>query len=153
MPLPDPRPGPTDDPFDRTPLVLALLDQVPEFRSTYRTLVVAYDDDPGEPVVLNELAGFVTDHLRAAETEISTIRRITSVIESGLISLGEDDLGRELVGWAFLDSMAPEVRARLAPWLGPRSVSLLDSLDRASAEGEGGSPGDDRPVGLDIPLP
>jgi hypothetical protein len=136
MPVPDPRPGPTDDPFDRTPLVLALLDQVPEFRSTYRTLVVAYDDDPGEPVVLTELADFVTDHLMAAETEISTIRRITSVIESGLISLGDDDLGRQLVGWAFLDSMAPEVRARLTPWLGPRCVSLLDSLELAPAAGE-----------------
>jgi hypothetical protein len=98
--------------------------------------VVAYDDDPGEPVVLTELADFVTGHLMAAETEISTIRRITSVIESGLISLGDDDLGRELVGWAFLDSMAPEVRARLAPWLGPRSVSLLDSLELAPGEGE-----------------
>ncbi|HEY5098367.1 MAG TPA: hypothetical protein VII46_09975 [Acidimicrobiales bacterium] len=136
MPLPDPCPGPTDDPFDRTPLVLALLDQVPEFRPTYRTLVVAYDDDPGEPVVLTELADFVTGHLMAEETEISTIRRIASVIESGLISLGDDDLGRELVGWAFLDSMAPEVRARLAPWLGPRSVSLLESLALAPGEGE-----------------
>jgi hypothetical protein len=141
MPLPDPRTGPTSDPFDRTPLVLALLDQVPEFRSTYRTLVVAYDDDPGEPVVLTELADFVTDHLMAAESEISTIRRISSVIESGLISLGDDDLGRQLVGWAFLDSIAPEVRPRLAPWLGPQSVSLLDSLDMAPAEGGGSSPG------------
>ena len=140
MPIPDPRPGPTDDPFDRTPLVLALLDQVPEFRSTYRTLVVDYDDDPGEPVVLTELADFVTDHLLAAESEISTIRRITSVIESGLISLGDDELGRELVGWAFLDSIAPEVRSRLAPWLGPRSATLLDSLDLAPAEAES-SPG------------
>src|ERR1700674_1439086 len=42
MPLPDPGPGPAGDPFDRTPLVLALLDQVPEFRSTYRTLVAAH---------------------------------------------------------------------------------------------------------------
>jgi hypothetical protein len=136
-----PLPHPTDDPFDRTPLVLALLDQVPEFRSTYRTLVVAHDDDPGEPVVLTELADFVTDHLMAAETEISTIRRITSVIESGLISLGDDDLGRELVGWAFLDAIAPEIRPRLAPWLGPQSVSLLDSLEMAPTEGESGSPG------------
>ena len=136
-----PLPVPTDDPFDRTPLVLALLDQVPEFRSTYRTLVVAYDDDPGEPVVLNELADFVTDHLMAAETEISTIRRITSVIESGLISLGEDDLGRELVGWAFLDSIAPEVRARLAPWLGPEAASLLDSLEMAPADSDSGARG------------
>jgi hypothetical protein len=141
MPLPDPRPGPTDDPFDRTPLVLALLDQVPEFRSTYRTLVVAYDDDPGEPVVLTELADFVTDHLMAAETEISTIRRIISVIESGLLSLGDDDLGRELVGWAFLDSIAPEVRSRLAPWLGPQAVSLLDALDSAPAESDSCTPG------------
>ena len=141
-----PLPVPTDDPFDRTPLDLALLDQVPEFRSTYRTLVVAYDDDPGEPVVLTELADFVTDHLMAAEAEISTIRRITSVIESGLISLGDDDLGRELVRWAFLDALAPEVRARLAPWLGPHSASLLDSAEMAPVDGDLGAPGSDRPV-------
>jgi hypothetical protein len=136
MPLPDPGPGPAGDPFDRTPLVLALLDQVPEFRSTYRTLVAAHDDDPGEPAVLTELADFVTDHLTVAEREISTIRRIASVIESGIISLGDDDLGRELVGWAFFDSIPPEARRRLARWLGPQSVSVLDSLDTVPAEGE-----------------
>jgi len=141
MPLPDPGPGPADDPFERTPLVLALLDQVPEFRSAYRTLVAAYDDDPGEPVVLTELAEFVTDHLMVAEREISTIRRITSVIEAGIISLGDDDLGREMVGWAFFDSIPPEVRRRLARWLGPQSVSVLDSLDTFPAEGESRTPG------------
>lgn len=141
MPFPDPRLWPTDDPFDRTPLVVALLDQVPEFRSAYRTLVVIHDDDPGEPAVLTQLADFVTDHLMAAEREISTIRRIASVIESGVIALGDDELGRELVGWAFFDSIPPDARRRLAPWLGPRSVSLLDSLDVVPPEGESRTPG------------
>ncbi len=98
--------------------------------------MAAHDDDPGEPAVLTELADFVTDHLTVAEREISTIRRIASVIESGIISLGDDDLGRELVGWAFFDSIPPEARRRLARWLGPQSVSVLDSLDTVPAEGE-----------------
>ena len=140
MPLPDPGPGPAADPFDRTPLVLALLPGagVPVHLPA---LVAAYDDDPGEPAVLTELADFVTDHLMAAEREIPTIGRIASVIESGIISLGDDDLGRELVGWAFFDSIPPEARRRLARWLGPQSVSVLDSLDTVPAEGESRTPG------------
>jgi hypothetical protein len=128
-------PPPGSDPFDRTPLVLALLEEVPELRPTYWELVEACDDDPGEPVVLCELADFVAEHLGTAERESSTIRRIGAVVESGLESLEHDRVGRELIGWAFFDSLPPEVRRRFAPWLGPHALAVLDSLDMAPADG------------------
>jgi len=124
-----------DDPFDRTPLVLALLEEVPEFGPIYWDLVRAGDDDPGEPVVLLELADFVAEHLGTAEREISTILRISAVVEACLASLEGDEVGRELIGCAFFDSLSPENRRRFAPWLGPHARALLDSLDMASGVG------------------
>ncbi len=35
----------------------------------------------------------------------------------------------ELVAWAFLDSLTPDDRLRLAGWLGPRTRSLLREVE------------------------
>jgi hypothetical protein len=44
-----------------------------------------------------------------------------------------------VVGYAFLDSISPDDRRRIRPWLGPRTRLLLDELD--SGSGGGGLPG------------
>jgi hypothetical protein len=111
------------------PLVDALMEDLPEFMPTYRGLFQACDDDPGEPVVLMELADFVTARLAVLVNEGPLVERALAVVETLIDSLGDDEIGCEMVGLAFFDSFSFEERQLLAPWLGPRSRSLLDALD------------------------
>jgi hypothetical protein len=115
------------------PLVDALLRDLPEFAPTYRELVEAGDDDPGDPVVLIELADFVEARLAVLATGRSILERAFGVIESLIDSLADDEIGCELVGMAFFDSFSPESRRLLAPWLGPRSLGVLEALEVSDA--------------------
>jgi len=111
------------------PLAEALLEHLPEFVPTYRRLVEACDDDPGDPVLLMELADFVAVRLAVQAADRSMLERALGVIEGIIDSLGDDEIGRELVGAAFFDSLSPESRRLLTPWLGPQSVEVLETLE------------------------
>lgn len=106
--------------------VTMLLDQVPEFGPAYLALVETFDDDPEGPTVFAELADFVSARLIAVETERPVLERTLAAIEE-IVSNGGDVC--ELVGYAFLDSLSPEDRRLIVPWLGSNTRSLLDALD------------------------
>jgi hypothetical protein len=112
--------------YDEHPAVTVLLSGVPEFGPSYLALVEIFDDDPGGPAVFTELADFVSDRLVAIEAERPVLERALAAVESVATAGGDAD---ELVGYAFLDSMSPEDRRLIAPWLGPATRSLLDELD------------------------
>ena len=112
--------------YNEHPAVTTLLSGVPEFGPAYLALVEAFDDDPGGPAVFTELADFVADRLVAIEAERPVLERALAAVESVAAAGGEAD---ELVGYAFLDSLSPEDRRLIAPWLGPATRLLLEALD------------------------
>jgi hypothetical protein len=112
--------------YDEHPAVTVLLSRVPEFGPAYLALVEAFDDDPGGPAVFTELADFVSERLVAIEAERPVLERALAAVESVATAGGEAD---DLVGYAFLDSLSPEDRRLIAPWLGPATRSLMDELD------------------------
>ena len=112
--------------YDEHPAVTVVLSGVPEFGPAYLALVESFDDDPGGPAVFTELADFVSERLVAIEAERPVLERALAAVESVATAGGEAD---ELIGYAFLDSLSPEDRRLIAPWLGPASRSLLDELD------------------------
>jgi hypothetical protein len=132
------RPGPIPFPFDADGglgfLFADLVRELPEFMPRYLELIEAGDDDPGAPVVLMELAEFVTSRLRVVEIEGSMLTRALGMVEALLDAHDHDDVGAELVRDAFLDTFTVEDRRLLTPRLGPRSLHLLESLERASAD-------------------
>jgi hypothetical protein len=76
-----------------------------------------------------ELADFVAGRMAVLETHRHLLERALGVVEDHLESgagPGETD---ELVTLAFFDSFSPEDRRHLVPWLGPRSLAALESLD------------------------
>jgi hypothetical protein len=107
------------------PDVVVLLEVVPEFIPTYRSLLEAFDDDPEGPVVFTELADFVSDRLGHLDSP-TVLDRVLAVVESVVL---DDVDGSELVAYAFLDSLSPDDRRRIVPWLGPATRRLLDELD------------------------
>lgn len=119
------------DPEDGGFLVGALVDRLPEFVPVYLALVEACDDDPGEPVVLAELADFVAERMAVLETDRHLLEGALAVIEAHLASGDAAGSGAsdELVALAFFDSFSPEDRRHLIPWLGRRSLAALESLD------------------------
>jgi hypothetical protein len=122
-------PGPLDIPadFPDDPAVAVLLHYVPEFEPAYLDLVTTFDDSPGEAAVFTELADFVASRLTAIEADRPVVERALGAIE--IVADDQDDESAELVGYAFLDSLSPDDRRRIRPWLGPRTRSLLDELD------------------------
>jgi hypothetical protein len=112
--------------YEEAPEVTMLLDQVPEFGPVYLSLVESFDDDPGGATVFAELADFVSARLIAVETERPVLERSLAAIEA-IVGTGGDAC--ELIGYAFLDSLSPEDRQLILPWLGNKTRSLLDELD------------------------
>jgi hypothetical protein len=115
--------------YESEDLVRALLDRVPEFAPHMVALVKEYDDDPGEPMVLIELADFIAPRLDAMASERLVVEAAMAFVETLLESRANDEVSGELFGAAFFDSFTPEDQQRLAPWLGPRARSLVDALD------------------------
>jgi hypothetical protein len=113
--------------------VAVVLDQVPEFETAYLDLVSTFDDAPGGPAVFTELADFVASRLAWMEADRPVLERTLRAIE--IVADGQDGESVALVGYAFLDSLAPIDRDRIRPWLGPRTRSLLDELDGGSPPG------------------
>lgn len=119
-------------PFDHESgqaLLDALAGHLPEFVPIYLALAEACDDDPGEPVVFAELADFVADRLALLETGRPVLERALAIIEAHLDEAEDIDEAADVIGLAFFDSFSPEDRRRLVPWLGPRSLATLESLD------------------------
>ena len=104
-----------------------LLHQLPEFETAYLDLVAAFDDAPGGAAVFTELADFVSSRLTAIEADRPVLERALGAIE--MVADGQDGESVELIGYAFLDSLSPDDRRRIQPWLGPRTAALLDELD------------------------
>jgi hypothetical protein len=121
-----PVPSPSNEPGE---LIDALCDEVPEFVPSYRRLAEACDDRPGEPLVLMELADFVTEHMAALETESSVLERTLATIESHIESISDDRIACEFVAFAFFDSFSPEHRQRLAMCTGHHSRALIEELE------------------------
>jgi hypothetical protein len=115
--------------YESENLVRALLERVPEFAPHVVALVKEHDDDPGEPMVLIELADFIAPRLDAIATERLVVEAAMAFVEILLDTRANDELSGELFGAAFFDSFTPEDQHRLAPWLGPRARSLMDALD------------------------
>jgi hypothetical protein len=120
--------------YESADLVRALLDRVPEFAPRVVALVKEHDDDPGEPMVLIELADFIAPRLDAITTERLVVEAAMAFVETLLNARANDEVGAELFGAAFFDSFTPEDHHRLAPWLGPRARALMDALDAPPGE-------------------
>jgi len=118
--------APPPDTGGLEPPVVAVLDAVPEFGPTYLALVAEFDDDPGGAVVFTELADFVAVRLDALEGELPVLLRALSAVEA-VAGLGGP--ATDLVVFAFLDSLSPDERRALGPWLGRTTRSLLDGLE------------------------
>ena len=112
-----------------------LLGAVPGFAPHYLDLVEAADGDPGDPATLGALAAFVAGLAAEVERHRPGLEACLDAVEAVVARSGD---GPELVAWAFLDSLAPEERARLTPWFGPRTRALLAELE----PGPGGGPDD-----------
>jgi hypothetical protein len=136
------RPGPVEwsasSETELGSLFAEVVRHLPEFVPRYVALVEAGDEDPGEPMVLMELAGFVADRLRVVGAEGSALSRALGLVEALLAAREGDDVGVELVGYAFFDSFTLEDRRRLTPRLGQRSLDLLESLEMSPGEAPGG---------------
>jgi hypothetical protein len=115
--------------YESEDLVRALLDRVPEFAPHVVALVKEHDDDPGEPMVLIELADFIAPRLDSMTTERLVVEAAMAFVETLLETRADDEMGGELFGAAFFDSFTPEDQYRLAPWLGPRARELMEALD------------------------
>jgi hypothetical protein len=108
-----------------------VLRDLPEFVPRYLELAAACDDDPGEPLILTELAEFVASRLAVIGSAGSALQRALELVEALVGDREGDDTGRELVGYAFFDHFTVEDRRLLTPRLGPRSLGLLESLEAA----------------------
>jgi hypothetical protein len=104
---------------------------LPEFVPRYLELAAACDDDPGEPLILTELAEFVAGRLAIIGTAGSALQRALRLVEALIGDRDDDEPGKELVGFAFFDHFTVEDRRLLTPRLGPRSLDLLELLEMA----------------------
>jgi len=121
-----PLPASTPPPAPFSPAVATLLEAVPEFVPTYRSLVEEYDADPGDAVVFAELTEFVGGRLASVEQERPVLERALAAVDA--VAAGDPD-AVELIGFAFLDGFSPDERRILTPWLGPSTRTLLEELD------------------------
>ncbi|HEV3280476.1 MAG TPA: hypothetical protein VG032_02630 [Acidimicrobiales bacterium] len=108
-----------------------VLRDLPEFVPRYLELATACDDDPDEPLILAELAEFVAGRLAVISPTGSAVQRALELVEALLVERDGDDIGRELVGYAFFDHFTVEDRRHLARRLGPLSLALLEWLEVA----------------------
>jgi hypothetical protein len=130
----DPPSLPADESF---PLLTgALCRAVPEFVTRYLTLVDGCGDDPGEPLVLMELADFVSERMATVHSDRSVLGRAFATIEAHLESIAQDAIACEFVAFAFFDSFTPELRQRMVHEVGPRSRRLIEALDHPNTEWE-----------------
>ncbi len=114
------------------PEVAVVLEASPGFVDRYLDLVEAADGDPGPAATFTELADYVAGLAEEIERFTPVLTRCLEGIES--VAASSEDAA-ELVTWAFLDSLSPDDRRRLAGRLGPRTRALLDDVDADPATG------------------
>jgi len=118
--------------------VAVVLEAAPGFVDRYLDLVEATDGDPGLAATFTELADYVAGLAVEIERRRPVLARCLEGVES--VAAGSQD-GAEVVAWAFLDSLSPDDRRRIAGWLGPRTRALLDDVDPDPDPGPGPDPG------------
>src|SRR5579863_5709967 len=106
--------------------VAIVLAAAPEFVGRYLDLVEAADGDPGAAAAFTELADHVSGLMAGIERFRPALVRCLEGVES--VSSTSAD-GADLVAWAFLDSLSPDDRRRLGPWLGPHTRALLEGVE------------------------
>jgi hypothetical protein len=108
------------------PEVVAVLEAAPQFAARYRTLLRQADADPGAAATFAELADFVAVLLAGIERHRPALVDCLTGVEA--VATCSPD-AEDLVGWAFLDSLPPEERHRLTPWLGPNTRRILAVIE------------------------
>ena len=115
------------------PEVEKVLTAVPELSPRYIELVEAADDDPGAPAVFEELAVFVTEHLRseAGAIDDALVDRVLWAVESA--AQGPD--AEELVSWSFLENLGEPELEELQGRMGRRTALLLEEIGDGDGAG------------------
>lgn len=108
-----------------------VLAAAPGFRDRYMALVEAADGDPGAASVLTELADYVAELAERLGRLGPELSRCLAAVEA---TARRSDDDADVVAWAFLDSLSPDDRARLVPWLGPRTRALLEEVGGEETE-------------------
>jgi hypothetical protein len=106
--------------------VRAVLQAVPEFSQRYLELVEEADGHPGSNEAFSELADFVAELASGLEQFRPLLVRCLSAIER--VAAASDD-AEELVGWCFLDYLSLDTRRAVIPWLGPSTLSILETIE------------------------
>lgn len=106
--------------------VATILEAVPEFRDRYLALVEEFDDHPGAPGTLSELAEYVSDLAAGIDEYGPVLSRCFAAIEE--IARTSDD-AEELVGWSFLDYLSIDARRAVLPWVGPETLKILEVIE------------------------
>ncbi len=119
----------SDAASDGDTLIRALAARLPELGPTLDELNEGTGNDPGETTVLMVLAEYVSSQLCTYRHVSRLLDQALAVVEEHLVSLGDDELGCELVGYAFFDTLDPEERRWLAPWIGPLGAEQVAQLD------------------------
>jgi hypothetical protein len=114
------------------PEVTVVLEASPGFIDRYLDLAEAADGDPGVAATFTELADYVSELAAQIERVTPVLVRCLDGVES--VAVSSDDAA-EVVAWAFLDSLSPDDRRRLARWLGPRTRALLHEVDPEPGSG------------------
>ena len=111
------------------PGIEQVLQAVPEFAARYLGLVEAADDDPGSAIAFEELATFVAELAQEVERCRPILERAMAAVET----MAAEPSAGEVVGWSFLDTLSPDERRQLAPWMGPRTAAVLELIELPDA--------------------
>jgi hypothetical protein len=109
-----------------------VIDAAPGFRPRFLSVVEAADGAPGVAAVLTELADYVAELAGRMDQLGPELARCLAAVEQ---AAGRSDEDADVVAWAFLDSLSPDERMRLAPWFGPRTRALAAEVDGDAAGG------------------
>lgn len=109
-------------PHPLRPLVVEL----PAFRTEFLDLVDELDDDLDLPAVVQALAGVVESGVRSGSLAREELAHVAASLDELVADLGEDAV--PVVGWSFLDALAPDARAALDAFLGPRTRALAEQI-------------------------
>jgi len=118
--------APRREPNHRSAEVTTLIEAVPEFLGRYIELVQLADDDPGSTETFCEIADFVEELTVGLEQFRPLLTRCLAAVEE--VASTSDD-AEELVGWSFLDYLSADTRRIVLPWLGPRTLAVLESIE------------------------
>ncbi len=108
------------------PDIATLLAAAPEFAGRYLDLVREADGDPGAAAAFNELADHVAGLLAEPGGQRPALAACLAAVEE--VAVRSPD-AEDLVGWSFLDCLSRSDLDLLQPWLGPRTLAILDEMD------------------------